>query len=149
MDATHTPAPIRFMVWDGQTMHEVEPGDWLRLHALTTRETSTFPQYESIREPRPDAVVLLSTGLRDADGREVFDGHIVEWTPKLMPTRALVTHQPGETGWWLTSPNRDALPGDDRPVPTWDLLNERLSPRIRIVGHALTDPHLLPARPAA
>ena len=65
--------PLRFRVWDGERMHY--PDTARQMFLLSEGGLVwTDPDLELV----PNAVPLLSTGLRDAEGREVFEGDIVE-----------------------------------------------------------------------
>lgn len=62
------PSPIRFRVWDGERMHAPEDSG---SYALT--RTGDLYNFWANR-PESESVALLSTGFRDADGREVYEG---------------------------------------------------------------------------
>lgn len=72
--------PIRCRIWDGETMHEpADLGDGGR--DFVVAPTGQVYELEwSLRVTEwPDAVALRSTGLTDAEGREVFEGDVVEY----------------------------------------------------------------------
>ena len=90
-DPTFTPSPIRYRVWDGHEMWY--PGDDDDEPYLATADGGV-KVYGRFRDPRLESdnnsIPLLSTGLPDADGREVFDGDIVESIGSTSSTPLLV-----------------------------------------------------------
>lgn len=74
------PAPIRYRVWDGERMR-TDDGYTLAPDGSPATVPNDGPPSGSVYQP---PVVMLSTGLRDADGVDVFDGDIVvadwHWT---------------------------------------------------------------------
>lgn len=118
-----TPAPIRFRVWDGERMWT--PGD--ETDHLTMHVDGTAAQYNGGALFIP----LLSTGLHDADGREVFEGDILNVAILGQPCPGVVCRN--ELSQWVVR---------DRHVDT--ILIDALSPgrkgvgikeAARVVGH--------------
>lgn len=81
MPVDFTPAPKRFRVWDGERMHGITAYEYL-LHQdgglLRDNPNAGLDHTEPDYNEAPDSIVLQSTGLTDADGREVFEGDVVE-----------------------------------------------------------------------
>lgn len=121
--------PIKFRIWDGQKMHH--PSDFNSLHRLVTEQTSIYPQYESIRTPA-DAVLMQFTGLLDADGKEIYEGDVVQIGERL-PERYQVAFDPGS--FRLHGRTFDAFNGDH-------LSSFHQSDR-QILGNAYENPDLL------
>lgn len=83
MDASDfTPRPIRFRVWDGERMLEGEdllyPESGYPRFLLDAKGKLWRRNADGRTRFAIGCVPLLSTGLTDADGREVFEGDIVE-----------------------------------------------------------------------
>ena len=110
-----TPSPIRYRVWDGERMYKAYGLRWAGdevVAALVSREevhaevgvTRKFSEWIT-----GDLVALLSTGLYDAEGREIFDGDLLR-TGATRGTVAL---------WcacWHVVVN-----GEREPLYSWDL----------------------------
>lgn len=141
------PTRPRFAVFDGEKI--VLPGDeHYGVYKIDVHGTvrSRFPgdRYATIRD---DCAPLLSTGLHDADGAEVFDGSLVnvrlhrdgdvmgayEEFDAICPVSR---HRSG--AWWLTIPEEAE---GSMFAPSSYLLDHLRS--ARVVGHALTHPDLL------
>jgi len=67
----------RFRVWDGEEMHEPPHG-----FILTSEGEVCFEPFESNRRVLEDHEVLLSTGLTDAKGNEIWEGDIFDTVTK-------------------------------------------------------------------
>ena len=81
-----TPAPIRSRVWDGERMHDADDvASYVSCNGEWFEDWRDFEDGINI----PGAIPLLSTGLRDADGREVFEGDLVEWEGLTVTVRRL------------------------------------------------------------
>lgn len=74
---TFTPSRIRYRVWDGKRMHYPSPASYSATSMLVASNGRGV--VASGHEWHVDGalVPLLSTGLRDADGREVFEGDLL------------------------------------------------------------------------
>ena len=72
-----TPRTIRFRVWDGERMHEPDEHDYLLGGDGTLLQPVMLPSRAGLGLGERDGVPLLSTGLRDADGREVYEGDVL------------------------------------------------------------------------
>ena len=77
---TFTPAPIRFRVYDPASGEMHYPEDSSRTDGRAIRDDGEVwsTVYDDFLNPIDNGVALLSTGLRDADGVEVFLGDICE-----------------------------------------------------------------------
>ena len=92
MPPPFTPSPIRYRVWDGKRM--IGPDD-------PNNRLPTDIRSDGTPVTRGD-IPLLSTGLRDADGVEVFEGHtlLLESNATGKPFEgALVRHGLGFDVW--------------------------------------------------
>ncbi|HYG66010.1 MAG TPA: YopX family protein [Anaeromyxobacteraceae bacterium] len=111
------PRPIRYRVWDGERMWRAASDD---------SAANIFEVASLLRRPS-ECVILQSTGLADADGREVFDGDIIEWGGRRLPVEY------AEGAWWACDdPLRDILFGEHPPVA-------------RVIGNVFENADLLPA----
>lgn len=100
---------IKFRVWDNPTMH-----NWNDLCALDA--TGELPLYEFLQGSY-DVVVMEFTGLCDANGRDIYEGDIIEvynWgrlTKNELIGIAVVEHSVSIHGW-SHSPEFDIDPWD-------------------------------------
>lgn len=149
--------PIRFRVWDGVRMHE--PDDYGCAFGITGagevfRTTNSRPGIELWE----DCTALLSTGLRDADGREVFESDVMELRPYWMGEEdaglLYLVHNDGtnfhpkpmaEDEWYLPDNYADS---DDLAFMGRDC--HKGDGNWRVVGHVYetTFAHLREAQPA-
>jgi hypothetical protein len=87
---------IRFRVWDGKDMYA--PGEAM----IVFPEDGKLAVYYDWRgwengTPIRDAVLMQFTGLCDVEGREVYEGDVVEWDREgdLETARGVVMWEPG------------------------------------------------------
>ena len=90
MPAPFTPSPIRYRVWDGERMHMPGPASYSASGFALASNGRGIELSGDEWHVDGSLVALLSTGLRDADGVEVFEGDIVETIGKTTSTPLLV-----------------------------------------------------------
>lgn len=101
-----TPRPVRFRVWDGERMWY--PGDEGNPWKLDPNGEVLWNS-EHYRE---ECVPMQSTGLHDADGREIYEGDVVEWNDDapgvdLPPRRGTVAWGASHCGFGLDAAWRE------------------------------------------
>lgn len=127
---TFTPAPKRFRVWNGAKMigpdrtptSSPEGGPVLRADGECAWITGA-PDHEGW--PMQHGVAMLSTGLTDADGVEVFEGDIVT------------------AEWHWTEPHVVELPDDFYDFYEYAVVVDGRFDG-RVVGNVFENPDLLP-----
>lgn len=122
------PIPKRFMVWDKceQRFHRLrsEEGSWK--YVLDIWEVQCLLE----RLDQTEVIICQSTNLFDKDGKEIFEGSIVEndkgW-------KGVVTQYKGQ---WAVNYI------DVTPVGAWQLLYD-IKNNVKLVGHILSNPGLM------
>lgn len=74
-----TPAPIRVRVWTGTEMVYPSAAEPVALVVEMTGEVEHVYNIQSGHRDVTTCVPMLSTGLQDAEGREVWEGDLAEW----------------------------------------------------------------------
>lgn len=128
--ADFTPAPIRYRVWDGKRMHYPDDGEGFDVRDDLTihPDGSQATHIEGITAFVP----LLSTGLHDAEGREVFEGDTFFDVAGMDDVHVAMNTERAQ--WWLYY-------ADGR---SWGPLSDLLGPDFasqpgRIVGNVYED----------
>lgn len=132
--ANFQPMPKRFMVWDkGLGKFLEHAGEIVYDLPLLTDLLDTF----NVVEIHEDLVIVQSTNLFDEDGREIFEGSIVEanWglhTGSTYIDNSLIGIVKNMNGVWCIAEGD----GDEEGIPLGELPQEGLTLR----GHILSNP---------
>ncbi|MEM8598356.1 MAG: YopX family protein [Bacteroidota bacterium] len=138
MSKQFAPSPKRFRVWDWKTLHR--PGD-------SSTEAELYPDGGSLVKRRGlgdqpvasvDIAWLQSTGLRDVDDVEVFEGDLVEYDRVVRGRRETVvcTVEMHRGGWRIMH----RAHGLNEPSLDLSLL---FHASVRVVGNVFENPELV------
>lgn len=76
---------IRTRIWDGKKMwYPTKSADYTWRIDRTGEVWKVAPPpdyYEPVEEKRPDAIAMLSIGMEDKNGKEVWEGDLVAFMP--------------------------------------------------------------------
>lgn len=125
------PMPKRFMVWHKKRQSFIE---WGGERILDLYNLSNLLDCYSSIDYYEDVIVVQSTNLFDKDGKEIFEGSIVEW----------------EESRWMVLFNQSHLEFVLKPLSIHknylrglQSMSLKMSPNIKVIGHALSNPELL------
>jgi len=120
----------RFRVWDGEEMHEPP-------HQFLIGPNGSVFKRQEVEPAAPtgpvNAEVMHSTGLTDAEGREVWEGDVLEYTDG-SPSHTVVVWNDDVAQFRIRLNNGDTL-----PFHSYD----HLSDHYRVVGNRYEHPELM------
>ena len=138
---------IKFRAWDKENKKMLSPETLLKrnyfINSLTGKirfDTDNscsdpdccggpFPQWED----NDDLIVLQYTGLKDKNGKEIYEGDIIEATAKLQGFVMCVIWDSQDAGWRVNYYN------GTKPIQDWLCMYQQLE----VIGNIYQHPHLL------
>lgn len=122
---------IKFRVWDGEAMRYVSS---IKYHP-EDRGGGIATVWSGARSIEKGYHLLQFTGLLDADGREVYEGDVLEWSDGYpRTTRSKVVFKGGAFVTRVYAALRPIAPFDSGGATTY---------RPRVIGNVYEDPGLL------
>lgn len=128
---------IKFRVWDGETMRY--PSSDTVITFFNGEGLVRWAMYQRmggarIADSQYESVVMQFTGLRDREGKEIYEGDIVEaksWSPMRYRIAFI------EGGFCLTNPKMKGSPIDI------NLMYSSVGCACAVIGNSLENPELL------
>lgn len=135
---------IKFRAWDARTNKWYAsynaPFIWaLGDDALRLWNAGTAPAYTHRLAP-DDVIVMQFTGLHDKNGKEIYEGDILQWTDGDM-WKGVVEWSEGDADFLLDNPH--ASLGGFETRPTLNGLDSIRSKGYSVIGNIYENPELL------
>ncbi len=117
---------IKFRIWDEVLMHMYTP-------EMNQKEPNLWaiPRAEGGILKKDDCILMQYTGLKDKNGKEIYEGDVLEWEDRRVIDSRVIEFSDG--GFWLVGKTNE--PWRERFMPS--------EPTREIIGNIYENPELI------